>query len=288
LSRSPWRSEDLALAQALGAQFKYLPRSDVELFFPEVRSASIGRHLGTLVREEWILKQSQPNTGLKHPPALFSLGPTAVDWLRAMGLPRRWSTRDVWKAQTDPFCAHWLGIATVWAQLLRFARSVPGVELREFQTELDYRFGSLDARRAFKPDFLFVLTWGPAATQALTVLGEFDRDTEPVTRFVAAKMNAARSFKASGHFPFTGPVDYWIIAPSARRLEALAGPERRNLLIGPFGSNSGWFLIPFPDWQQQGVWGSQTWITQYERRTSHEDLPWNRLVAAVNSRSGPT
>ncbi len=288
LRRSKYGEFDLALVRALGLQFRYLRRDQAELFFPGLSSEAIGRRLGHLWRAQWINRESQAGTGLKHPPQVYTIGELGADWLRrSLRTPPRWPVRAQWAGELDVRQPHWLGIADVWAQLVRFTQEVPGLRLAQFDTELDYKWRRGDGWTSFKPDFIFQLVWGPTIDDVLVGIGEFDRGTEPLTRWQVNKIENARHFAGSDKWPFpNGRVDYWVFAPDVQRLEGIAGPKRHNLILGPFGSYSGWVLVPWEAWLETGMWSMRQWMMHHPQSAA-EGNRWNAFAAFVaHNRTG--
>lgn len=279
LTHSEYGVRDLALVQVLGTQLRYLRRDQVDVLYPGLSTSTVSRRLGQLWKAQWINRETWTESGQKH--HVLTLGKLGIEWLRFTGVAPRWVTPEGWAAKVDSHLAHWLGIGDIWAQLMRFAQKMPGVQLTQFETELDYSYGSMDARTKFKPDAFFELQWGSSPDETLMAYVEFDRATEPLTRWQVFKVANARKFAQSARWPWGRiPVDYWIFADRSR-LEAMQRADTFQLGGSPFGWNGQWVLVPWNVWGTHGVWGSRDWV--FPRQTSSESR-WRLMVMALNNR----
>lgn len=220
LSHSPLGAIDLDLVRALGTLCRYLTVSQLRVLYGfDLSSGALGRRLGHLYRAQWVNRESQTGTHMRHPPQVYSLGELGADWLRWLGTPSRWPVREGWLGTVDPLQAHWLGIADIWVGLLRTRlRSMP-MKVQDFKTELDIKYVTPHKLRgSFKPDGFFVLS---DREQTLLVYFEFDRDTESLA-MLEAKVHIARQFADSLQWPWSNlMVEYWVFGTRESRLDAL-------------------------------------------------------------------
>lgn len=256
LSQSPFGRCDLELVRALGSQFRYLRRDQAELFYPSVASPTIGRRLGQLWAHQWIDRDLQPGTHQKHPPHIYSLGALGAKWLAMNDLPHRWKVGN--QATLDPGLAHWLGIADIWAQWVRFTRRFPAVALLRFDTELAYTYRIKERSQIFRPDCLFEVAWGPDRDDILMAYGELDRSTESMNRWRTFKVQGGQDFALSHQWPWIGNVvDYWVWAPDRARIQAMI---RVAGTWFPFKSDSRWVYVPMEDWLTRGPADPRAWF----------------------------
>lgn len=269
LSSSPAGVCDLALVQALGQQFRYLRRDQVDLFYPGLSPITIGKRLGLLWRHQWVDRIPAPGTHEKHPAQIYRLGLLGKDWLNFGGTPSRWVVRPGdWAGNVDPTLAHWLGIADIWGGLRRGTLHPAwggALTVSRFQTELDYKFGKMEARTSWKPDGVLELSWGQTLAETFVAYFEYDRDTEPLSRWVTNKIENARLFGYSPQWPWRGiPVAYWVFVPTLQRLRAI----KEILHQPPFGTTGDWVLIPWDSWVAQGLSGQRDWVVKRDDRAS--------------------